>query len=96
MDWGCDVSARGKLSKEEVALAFLIGLGLLLMISAGAVGATLGDHANEALYGMLFVLGLLAFVAGAGLWLIFARPWEHFDDINVPKDSGHHGHDASH
>lgn len=85
------MSARGKLSKEEVALAFLIGLGLLLMILAGGIGATLGDNANEALYGMLFILGLVTFLAGVGLWLAFARPWEQFDDINVPKDSGHHG-----
>lgn len=84
------MSPRGKLTNEEIALAFLIGLGMLLMIAAGLVGATFGAAANAATYGILFVLGLLTFLAGIGLWIAIGKPWEQFDDINVPKDGGHH------
>ena len=87
---GVIVSARGKLSNEEVALAFLVGLGMLLMIVSGLVGAMFGPVANTALYGMLFAIGVLAFLAGLGLWLALTRPWEQFDDISVPHDTGHH------
>ncbi len=85
------VSARGKLTPEEVALAFLIGAGMLLMALAAGLGAAFGSAANEALYSMLFVLGAIALVAGIALWFAIVRPWTQFDDINVPKDSsGHH------
>jgi hypothetical protein len=85
------VSARGKLSTEEVALAFLIGVGLTLMILAGGLGTAFAGEANPSLYGMIFALGLVAFLAGVALWMAFVRPWTQFDDINVPLDSGH-GH----
>jgi hypothetical protein len=86
------VSAHGKLSTEEVALAFLIGAGFLLMALAGGVGAAFAGSANPSLYAMIFVLGLVVFVAGIGLWFAFVKPWEQFDDINVPKYTGHaHG-----
>jgi uncharacterized membrane protein len=87
---GVPVSPRGKLTNEEIALAFLIGLGMLLMIAAGLVGVMFGAAANASMYGILFLLGLLTFLAGLGLWIAIGRPWEQFDDINVPKDSGHH------
>ncbi|MBN1963191.1 MAG: hypothetical protein JW910_00990 [Anaerolineae bacterium] len=89
------MSARGTLSPLEVALAFLIGVGFILMALAGAIGATFGAVATETLYGVLFVLGLVTFVAGVVLWLVTIKPWTQFDDITVPKDSGHH-HAASH
>jgi len=88
------VSARGKLTGTEVALAFLIGLGFLLMALAAGLGAAFGDFANESLYGMLFALGFVAFIIGIALWLWGVQPWTQFDDINVPKDTGHHGHEA--
>ena len=85
------MTARGKLSVEEIALAFLIGVGLTLMGIAGGVGVTFAETANEAFYGVMFWIGMFAFVAGSVLWLAVIRPWRQFDDINVPKDTGH-GH----
>ncbi len=89
------MAARGKLTSEEVALAFLIGFGLLLMILAGTFGTAL-ENANPTLFGTLFGLGVAAFVIGFVLWLAFVRPWTQFDDINQPKDTGHHGHAEPH
>ena len=84
------VSARGKLTTEEVAIAFLIGVGLIMMMLAGCIGVALSSAANASFFGMMFLLGLLAAVFGTVLWLVYIRPWEQFDDINVPLDTGHH------
>lgn len=89
------MEARGKLTVEEVAIAFLIGFGMLLMILAGGFGVTL-DNANPVVFGTIFWLGIAAFVIGVILWLAFLRPWTQFDDINQPKDTGHHGHGDAH
>ncbi len=89
------MEARGKLSPEEMALAFLIGLGMLLMILAGGFGTAL-ENANSVVFGTIFGLGLAALLIGIVLWLAFVRPWTQFDDINVPKNSGHHGHGEAH
>lgn len=87
------MSARGTLNPLEIALAFLIGVGFLMMSLAGGVGAAFGLEAGEAVYGVLFVIGLFAFLIGSGLWVFLVKPWTQFDDINVPKDTGHHAHD---
>ena len=47
---------------------------------------------SGSMYGILFLLGLLTFLAGLGLWIAIGKPWEQFDDINVPKDGGHAAH----
>jgi hypothetical protein len=83
------VSARGKLSIEEVALAFLIGTGMTLMAVAGGLGAAFADAANETYFAVLFWIGVVALIIGIALWCVIVRPWTQFDDINVPKDSGH-------
>ena len=64
---------------------------MLLMIVSGLVGAMLSAASTSgSMYGILFLLGLLTFLAGLGLWIAIGKPWEQFDDINVPKDSGGH------
>jgi hypothetical protein len=85
------VSARGKLTHEEIALAFLIGGGFTLMMIAGGLGVAVGSEANPTTFGMLFLLGLIVFIAGVVIWMVMIKPWTQFDDINVPKDAGHHG-----
>ncbi|GAB4571704.1 MAG: hypothetical protein Kow0077_09120 [Anaerolineae bacterium] len=89
------MEARGKLTAEEIALAFLMGFGMLLMILAGGFGTAL-ENANPSVFGTIFGLGLAAFVIGFALWLAFVNPWEQFDDINQPKDTGHHSHGEAH
>ncbi len=83
------MSARGKLTSEETALAFLMGFGMLLMMMALIGGAALGAQANQVVFGTLFMLGAAAFAIGALLWLGYVQPWKQFDDINVPVDTGH-------
>lgn len=90
------MSVRGKLSIEEVALAFLIGVGFALMALAGLLGAGQGDLADSTSYGLLFWLGVFTLAMGIVLWLVIVRPWTQFDDINQPKDSGHHGDTGDH
>jgi uncharacterized membrane protein (DUF485 family) len=89
------VTARGKLTSEEVALAFLVGFGLLIMMLTGGFGTAL-ENANPTVFGTIFGLGVAAFLIGFVLWLAFVRPWTQFDDINQPKDTGHHGHAEPH
>ena len=75
------------------SLAMVGGLGMTMMILAAAIGVIYGAAlAAETAHnlGLLFVSGLLVFVAAIGFWLGWARPFEHFDDINVPAEPEHH------
>lgn len=75
-------------------LSMVAGLGVILMITALAVGVIQPD-ANTYVIGMLLVGGLAAFVVGVGGWLGVTRPFTHFDDITKPIDDGHgHAHEA--
>jgi ABC-type nickel/cobalt efflux system permease component RcnA len=71
-------------------LAMSGGIGLILMIVALGVGVTQGEAADGSAIGMTFMLGLVLLVIGIGGWLFVTRPFEHFDDISQPKDTGHH------
>jgi hypothetical protein len=87
---------RKKLSQPlPLGLALIAGGGFILMASALALGAIQGEEANTAAVTGAFVFGVALFFFGLIAWLVSVRPWEHFDDINVPMDTGHHGH-ASH
>lgn len=72
-------------------LAMTAGLGVILMIIALAIGVTQGESADGSLISFTLVLGLTLLIGGIIGWLIVVRPFDHFDDINVPKDTGH-GH----
>lgn len=74
-------------------LAFVGGLGVVLMIVALGIGVVQGADANTSLIGVLFVAGLLMMVSGIGAWVAVTQPFAHFDDINVPKYTGH-AHDS--
>lgn len=73
-----------------LGFAFLAGLGALLIIGAAIIGVVQGAAADDSAIGLLFAVGLLSFVSGLGAWLAVKRPWESFDDINVPNYHGHH------
>ncbi len=74
-------------------LAMAGGLGMTLMIMAAAVGvvfgAALDAEATHSL-GLTLVVGLLLLVLAIGFWLGWARPFERFDDINVPAEAEPH------
>lgn len=78
-----------------IGFSAIAGLGFFAMMLALATGVIKGESANSSSIGLLFAAGALLFVAGLAAWLAVVRPWEHFDDINVPKYHGHH-HDDDH
>lgn len=82
-------------NEQEYTVAALAGVGLLLMMVAGAVAATTASESDSwtlvAIVGLCFVLGAL------GLWLMGMRPWEKFDDLKTPLYTGHdHDHHEEH
>ena len=85
-------------------LSLTAGAGLILMILALAFGVVQGAAANSTAIGVTFAGGLGLLLIGVIGWLATVRPFEHFDDINVPTYTGHHdaaptdaaSHDADH
>lgn len=76
-------------------LALAAGIGLVLAILALAVGVVQGAAADSNALGLLVVGGLILFIVGVAGWIGVVQPYRNFDDINVPKDTGHHGHSAA-
>jgi hypothetical protein len=74
-------------------LALAAGIGLILMMLALAVGVIQGETADANALGLLIVGGLILFIAGVAGWIGVVQPQRHFDDINIPKYTGHHGHE---
>jgi hypothetical protein len=74
-----------------LGFALLAGLGMILLIGAGTVGAINGEAADMDLINLLFAGGAALFITGVAAWAAVVRPWEHFDDIDVPAE-GEHGH----
>ena len=75
------------------SLAMAGGLGMTMMILAAAIGGIYGtalDAASTHNIGLLFVSGLLVLMVAIGFWLGWVRPFENFDDINVPAEPEHH------
>ena len=74
-------------------LAMAGGLGMTLMIVAATIGVIGGaelDAASTNLVGLGIVSGLLILITAIGFWLGLVRPFENFDDINVPTEPEHH------
>ncbi len=77
-------------------LAMTAGIGLVVMITALAVGVVQGETADSRLVGFTVLTGFTLLLVGIIGWIIVARPFAHFDDINVPKDTGHgHAHEST-
>lgn len=74
-------------------LAMIGGLGLTFMILAAGIGVV-SPEIDSGLVGLFVVLGFALIVASVGGWMIATRPFEHFDDINVPQYHGHHHEEA--
>lgn len=72
-------------------LAMTAGIGVIAMIIALAIGVVQGANADSRIIGFTLVTGFTLLAIGFIGWLVVVRPFDHFDDINVPKDTGH-GH----
>lgn len=74
-------------------LALTAGIGVVLMIVALAVGVVQGESADSSAIGFAVLAGFTLLLVGLIGWLVIVRPFDHFDDINIPKETGHgHGH----
>lgn len=74
-------------------LAMVGGLGMAMMMVAAMVGVVYGgglDAESTHTLGLLLVSGLLLLAIAIGFWLGWVRPFERFDDINVPAEPEHH------
>lgn len=75
-------------------MSMVAGLGVVVMIIALGVGVVGGENTDTRFVGVVFAAGLLMLISGVVAWLAVTRPFERFDDIDVPKYTGHaHGHD---
>jgi hypothetical protein len=83
-------------SPVTLGLSMTAGLGLTLMIVALGIGVVQGDSANSTAIGLAFLAGLALLVMGFFGWFGVVQPHKHFDDINVPMEADHHGHDEAH
>lgn len=79
-----------------VGLAAVAGVGFSLMTVALAIGVINGNSADENTIRLVFTGGAALFVVGLIAWGAVVRPWENFDDINVPQYHGHHHEHTAH
>ena len=74
-------------------LAMVGGLGMTLMMLGASIGVIYGaalDAETTHSLGLMIVAGLLLMILAIGFWLGWARPFERFDDINIPAEPEHH------
>lgn len=74
-------------------LAMVGGLGIFFMIIGATIGVIGGaelDAATTNLIGLAIVTGLLLLITAIGFWIGLVRPFERFDDINVPLEPEPH------
>lgn len=79
---------------QTFGLALIGGLGIVLMIIALGVGV-LQAGADTRVAAVTMVAGVLLLVFSVVGWVVLTKPFQNFDDINVPKYTGHH-HDEHH
>ena len=74
-------------------LAMVGGVGMTMMMLGASIGVIYGTALDaEATHslGLMIVIGLLLLFLAIGFWLGWVRPFERFDDINIPAEPEHH------
>ncbi len=79
-----------------LGMAGIAGTGFTLMMLAAAVGVIQGTDADSSTINLLFYGGAALFLSGAIAWGAIVRPWESFDDINIPFEDTSHPHAEEH
>jgi hypothetical protein len=79
---------------QTFGLALTGGLGIVLIIIALGVGV-LQAGADTSVVAVTLVAGLLLLAFSIIGWVVLTKPFQNFDDINVPKYTGHH-HEEHH
>lgn len=76
-----------------INLSMVGGIGITMMIIGATIGviggASLDAHGSN-LVGLAVVAGLLLLIVSIAFWTGLVRPFENFDDINVPAEPEHH------
>lgn len=88
-----NVEAAGPSRLTRYGLAMVGGAGMALLILGASIGviygAGLGAESTHSL-GLALIVGLLLLILAIGFWLGWVRPFDRFDDINVPAEPEHH------
>ena len=74
-------------------LAMVGGAGMTLMMLGAGFGVIYGpalDAETTHSIGLLLLVGFLLLALAIGFWLGWTRPFERFDDINVPAEPERH------
>ena len=74
-------------------LAMVGGAGMTLMILGASLGVIYGaglDAESTHSLGLLLLVGFLLLALAIGFWLGWTRPFDGFDDINVPAEPEQH------
>ncbi|MBN1565387.1 MAG: DUF4332 domain-containing protein, partial [Anaerolineae bacterium] len=87
--------AQEKLNRDDQLVAYIVGLGITIVIIAFILMALGTVDSKDALnFGV--VPGLVLILIGIVVWLFQVQPWKKFDDLTTPAFTGHHDHDAEH
>ena len=77
----------------QYGLAMVGGAGMTLLILGASIGVIYGaalDAESTHSVGLALIIGLLLLILAIGFWLGWVRPFERFDDINVPAEPERH------
>ena len=77
----------------QYGLAMVGGAGMTLLILGASIGVIYGanlDAESTHSLGLMLVVGFFLLILAIGFWLGWVRPFERFDDINVPAETERH------
>lgn len=77
----------------QYGLAMVGGVGMTLLILGASIGVIYGaalDADTTHSVGLMLIVGLFLLILAIGFWLGWLRPFERFDDINIPAEPEHH------
>ena len=85
--------ARRASRLTQYGLAMVGGAGMTLLILGASIGVIYGanlDAESTHSLGLMLVVGFFLLILAIGFWLGWARPFNRFDDINVPAEPERH------
>ncbi len=77
----------------QYGLAMVGGAGMTLLVLGASIGVIHGaalDAESTHSLGLALLIGLLLLILAIAFWLGWVRPFERFDDINVPAELEQH------
>ena len=77
----------------QYGLAMVGGAGMTLLILGASIGVIYGanlDAESTHSLGLMLIVGFFLLILAIGFWLGWVRPFERFDDINVPAEPERH------